>query len=310
MRNAFADEVTTLAASDPRITLLSGDIGNRMFDTFKEKNSGRFFNCGIAEANMMGTAAGMALSGLRPIIYTIAPFTTSRCYEQIRVDACYHCLPIIIVGTGAGLTYAELGPTHHSCEDLAMMRILPNMTVLAPADEIELRQGLRAALQLNSPIYIRIGKKGEPIIAKKDTSFKLGHSITVRDGTDICLIGTGTLLPVVLQAADLLTKQNITARVESFHTIKPLDLQTLFDVFSTYSHIAVIEEHSRLGGLSSSIAEWLATQSGLKGKLIAFGTDDQFMQTTGSQDYARAHFGLTAENIASQIIQQTSSSCT
>ena len=118
MRNAFADEANKLAKTDPRIVLLSGDIGNKLFDKFKDTNHGRFINCGIAEANMMGVAAGMALSGLRPIVYTITPFTTTRCFEQIRVDACYHNVPVIIVGTGSGLSYAELGPTHHSCEDL------------------------------------------------------------------------------------------------------------------------------------------------------------------------------------------------
>ena len=163
MRNAFAVEVTKLGLEDPRIVLLTGDIGNKLFDQFKDKNEGCFFNCGIAEANMMGVAAGLALSGLRPIIYTITPFTTTRCYEQIRVDACYHNVPVIIVGTGSGLSYAELGPTHHSCEDLAIMRVLPNMTVLAPADEVELRQCLRTALKLKGPVYIRIGKKGEKI---------------------------------------------------------------------------------------------------------------------------------------------------
>jgi len=300
MRNAFADEVTRLAATDSRVVVLSGDIGNRMFDTFKERYPGRFLNCGIAEANMMGVAAGMALSGLRPVIYTIAPFTTYRCYEQIRVDACYHCLPIIIIGTGAGLTYAELGPTHHSCEDLAIMRVLPDMTVFAPADAIELCRGMRAALDLNSPIYIRIGKKGEPIISNRKAPFSIGHASTIREGTDLCLIGTGTLLPVVIQAADILGRQGVSARVEHFHTIKPLDEKRLCEIFSSYATVTVVEEHSRLGGLGGSIAEWLATQNSMQGRLLSLGTDDTFMHTTGSQNYARAHFGLTAENIAEQ----------
>jgi transketolase len=301
MRNAFADEVTKLGMADPRVVLLSGDIGNKLFDKFKDNNEGRFLNCGIAEANMMGVAAGMALSGLRPIIYTITPFTTTRCYEQIRVDACYHNVPVIIVGTGSGLSYAELGPTHHSCEDLAIMRVLPNMTVLAPADEVELRQCLRAAFKLKGPVYIRIGKKGEAIIPKKDDQFEIGRSITVREGSEVCLIGTGTLLPTVLQAAELLAAKGITARVESFHTIKPLDEKTVGDAFSRYPVVAVVEEHSRIGGLAGSIAEWLAKNEGIKGRLISFGTDDDFMHEIGTQDYARAKYGLTAENIANKV---------
>ena len=302
MRNAFADEVTKLGLADPRIVLLTGDIGNKLFDQFKDKNEGCFFNCGIAEANMMGVAAGLALSGLRPIIYTITPFTTTRCYEQIRVDACYHNVPVIIVGTGSGLSYAELGPTHHSCEDLAIMRVLPNMTVLAPADEVELRQCLRAALKLKGPAYIRIGKKGEKITPKNDDKFEIGRSITVREGSDVCLISTGTLLPIVMEAASKLAVQGITARVESFHTIKPLDEGTLADVFSRFPVVSVIEEHSRIGGLGGSVSEWLARQDRTKGRLFLFGTDDKFMHEVGTQEYARAKYGLTAENIALKIL--------
>ncbi|MBI1175212.1 MAG: transketolase [Sideroxydans sp.] len=309
MRNAFADELTRLGVDDPRLVLLSGDIGNKLFDKFKDKNEGRFFNCGIAEANMMGVAAGMALSGLRPIVYTITPFTTTRCYEQIRVDACYHNVPIIIVGTGSGLSYAELGPTHHSCEDLAILRVLPNMTVMAPADEVELRQCIRAALKQDGPVYIRIGKKGEQIIPKNDDNFEIGRSITVREGSDVCLIGTGTLMPTVLEAAEMLAAAGITARVESFHTIKPLDEKALGDILSSYPVVAVVEEHSRIGGLYGGIAEWLASQDEkMKGRLISFGTDDEFMHEVGSQEYARAKYGLTAGNIANKIHAAFSSS--
>jgi transketolase len=302
MRNAFADEVTKLSTEDSRIVLLSGDIGNKLFDKFKVESGKRFINCGIAEANMMGVAAGMALSGLRPIIYTITPFTTTRCYEQIRVDACYQNVQVIIVGTGSGLSYADLGPTHHSCEDLAIMRVLPNMTVLAPADEVELRQCLQAALKQKGPVYIRIGKKGEAVTPKKDTHFEIGRSITVREGTDVCLISTGTLLPIVMKAAEVLSSQGVTARVESFHTVKPLDEKAINDAFSTYPIVAVAEEHNKIGGLGGSIAEWLAKQPAMKGRLISFGTDDEFMHEVGSQSYARKKYGLTEENIAKQVL--------
>ena len=201
MRNAFADEITKLSQSDPRVVLMSSDIGNRLFDRYKEAVPGRFFNCGIAEANMMGMAAGMAMSGYRPVVYTITPFTTTRCLEQIRVDVCYHEAPVIIVGTGAGLSYAQLGPTHHSCEDIALLRALPNMTVFCPADSVELRLGLRAALEQDRPVYIRIGKKGEPVLHDGEPPFELGKALTLRDGADVCLIGTGTIMPVLLAAA-------------------------------------------------------------------------------------------------------------
>jgi transketolase len=300
MRNAFADEITKLGAADTRIVLLSGDIGNKLFDKYKEHADGRFFNCGVAEANMMSVAAGMALCGLRPVIYTITPFTTTRCFEQIRVGACYHKAPVIIVGTGSGLSYAELGPTHHSCEDMAILRALPEMTVMAPADALELRCALRAALEHNGPVYMRIGKKGEPNIHADEPELRIGKAITVRQGTDVCLIGTGVMTAIALDAAKLLETQGISARVESFHTVKPLDEGTLEEVFGAFPIVATIEEHSRIGGLGGGVAEWLARQEGVCARLISFGTDDEFMHEIGTTGYARRRFGLTAENIAQQ----------
>jgi transketolase len=235
------------------------------------------------------------------VVYTITPFTTTRCFEQIRVDACYHEAPVVIVGTGSGLSYAELGPTHHSCEDMAILRTLPGMTVLAPADANELRAALRAALKVNGPVYMRIGKKGEPQMHKDVPDLKIGKSITMRKGNDVCLIGTGVMLAVMIDAAKLLQTRGLEARVESFHTIKPLDTSTLSDVFGKYPVVAVAEEHGRIGGLGGSIAEWLAAQAPTRARLLQFGTSDEFMHEIGSQHYARQRFGLTAENIVSQV---------
>lgn len=304
MRNAFADEITKLGANDPRVVLLSGDIGNRLFDDFKHESPDRFFNCGIAEANMMSVAAGLALSGLRPVTYTITPFTTTRCFEQIRDDVCYHEAPVIIVGTGSGLSYAQLGPTHHSLEDLALLRSLPGMIVFAPCDAVELRLGLRAALLQDAPVYMRIGKKGEPIIHSEPPDFQLGRAITIRPGEHTCIISTGNMMAVAIEAADLLGQDGFSSRVESFHTIKPLDTSRLSDIFARYSVVAVVEEHSRSGGLGGSVAEWLVTQDGLRGQMLGFGTDDVFMHEVGSQDYARRKFGLTAENIARKMLER------
>lgn len=302
MRNAFADEITKLGSEDPRIVLLSGDIGNKLFDKFKQAAEARFFNCGVAEANMMSVASGMALSGLRPVIYTITPFTTTRCFEQIRVDACYHGAPVIIVGTGSGLSYAELGPTHHSLEDLAILRTLPGMTVLAPCDEVELRLGLRAALAQSGPLYMRIGKKGEPVVHKTPPAqFALGKAITLRPGRNVCLIAAGTVMPEVLTAADALQSTGISTRVESFHTVKPLDGSRLAEVFRSVQLVAVIEEHGLLGGLGGAIAEWRAAQDGNLARMLTFGTADEFMHEVGTQEYARRKFGLTAENIAGRV---------
>lgn len=301
MRNAFADEITSLGAKDSRVVLLSGDIGNKLFDKFKEKAPGRFFNCGVAEANMMGVAAGMALSGLRPVVYTITPFTTTRCFEQIRVDVCYHKAPVIIVGTGSGLSYADLGPTHHSCEDLAILRTLPEMTVMAPGDSLELRAALQAALRHDGPVYMRIGKKGEPQIHSQISKLEIGRALTIQDGKDVCLVSTGVMLSVVMDAAKRLAEQKISARVESFPTVKPLDVRRLAEIFGQYPVVAVAEEHGRIGGLAGAVAEWLAAQDKPRAKLLSFGTADEFMHEVGTTEYARRKWGLTAENIAREV---------
>ena len=188
MRNAFAKEITRLAKSSSKLVLLSGDIGNRLFDEYKDIPNSNFLNCGVAEANMMGVAAGLAMSGLKPIVYTITPFTTTRCLEQIRVDVCYHNVPVIIIGTGSGLSYASLGPTHHSLEDFAIFRAVPNITILAPSDSVELKKCLNEALKMNTPVYIRIGKKGEEVLTKESTPLKIGKSINYKRGNEVCLI--------------------------------------------------------------------------------------------------------------------------
>lgn len=301
MRNTFAHELTTLAAAEPRLVVLSGDIGNRLFDDFKRVAPDRFFNCGIAEANMTGVAAGLALTGFRPVTYTITPFAVVRCLEQIRIDVCYHDLPVIIAGTGSGLSYAELGPTHHSLDDVAFMRALPGMTVVCPCDQTEVRLALRAALQQDGPVYLRLGKKGEPALHKAEPDFCFGRAITLRQGTDTCILSSGPISGVALSCADLLAQQGISVRVESMHTIKPLDTSLLQELSGRYPVVAVLEEHGLIGGLGSAVAEWLADQQGGTFRLLRFGTPDRFMETVGSQEYARSLFGLTTENLATAL---------
>lgn len=300
MRNAFADELTKLAATDPRLVLLSGDIGNKLFDAFKEVDAARFFNCGVAEANMMGVAAGLALCGLRPFIYTIAPFTTTRCFEQIRIDACYHDVPVVIVGTGSGLSYAELGPTHHSLEDMAILRTLPGMRVLAPCDATELRLALRAVLEDDRPTYIRIGKKGEPKIHDTPPSFRIGEAIVIRPGDTVALLCAGNMMSETVKAAEHLATQGISAEVVSFHTVKPLDTGYLARAAKRFRLLVTIEEHSRIGGFGSAVAEWRTT-SGSDARQLMFGTDDVFVHEVGSQAYVRNRFGLNGENIAESV---------
>lgn len=304
MRNAFAGEITELAKSEPHLVLLSGDIGNRLFDKYKELHPDRFFNCGVAEANMVSMAAGLALNGLKPVTYTIASFMTTRCLEQIRLDVCYHALPVVIVGVGSGLGYASLNATHHSCEDIAMLRTLPNMTVVCPGDPVETRLALRAALKHPGPVYIRLGKKGEPVIHKEPPTFQIGKGLVLRSGADICLASTGTILPIVLQAADELEKRGLSMGIVNFHTVKPLDEELLKHLFASYALVATIEEHSRLGGLGGSVAEWLSDQPPhQKGRLFRIGTEDRFMYEAGEQKHAQEFYGLTTHQIVEKILR-------
>lgn len=303
MRNAFADEITKLAQADERVVLLSGDIGNRLFDTFKVKCPGRFHNCGVAEANMIGVAAGLAMSGLRPVCYTITPFITYRCMEQIRVDVCYHHLPVTIVGTGAGLAYASLGATHHSCEEVGMLRLLPGLAVMAPADPMEVRSCLRAALVHTAPSYIRIGKKGEPAVHATVPALSVGSSLVLREGRDITLVVAGVLLPAALAAAESLAAKGISTEVITSPTVKPLDTAMLARVFGQRRLVATLEEHSVLGGFGGAVAEWLSEQRGPQARLVRFGTPDEFLHETCEQEHAQEKFGLTSAAIAARIEQ-------
>lgn len=303
MRNAFASELTVCAGDHENLVLLSGDIGNRLFDDFKARAPQRFLNCGVAEANMMGMAAGMALSGLRPVVYTINSFLTTRCYEQIRVDVCYHNLPVVIVGVGAGLGYASNGGTHHSCEDIAILRVLPHMTVLCPGDAWEVRQALRAALQHDGPVYIRIGKKGEPVVHPGKPDFTIGKGIVLKTGKDVCLLSTGNVLPLAMEAAEALAKKSVSAQVVSFHTVKPLDQKLLAEAFSRFAVVTTVEEHSIIGGLGGAVAEWLADRPAQKARLCRMGTQDAFLHEACEQESARERFGLTSASVAQKTFQ-------
>lgn len=304
MRNAFAKEITELAGRDERIVLLSGDIGNRLFNDYKDKYPERFFNCGVAEANMVGVASGMAMCGLKPLTYTIASFNTIRCLEQIKIDLCYPNLPVVIVGVGAGLSYAANGATHEALEDIALLRVLPNMTVICPGDVWEVRAALRGALELDGPVYIRLGKKNEPVVHDGPPDFAVGKALTVRDGADVCLLSTGTMLPVALETALELHNHGVSAQVTSFHTVKPLDGAFLENALSRFPFVVTIEEHSVLGGFGAAVAEWISAAGASPAKVLSLGTADAFLHEAGGQDFAREHFGLTPGRISEKVLKR------
>lgn len=303
MRNAFAKAVTELGDAHANLVLLAGDIGNRLFDNFKEKHPTRFYNCGVAEANMTGVASGLAASGLQPITYTITPFNTVRCLEQIRLDICYPNLPVIVVGTGSGLSYAGLGATHHSMEDIAILRTLPNMHIVCPADPVEVRLAVKDALRLKRPTYIRLGKKGEPIIHLSDPNFEIGRGIVMREGSDVAILGVGNMLAVALQTADQLQQKGLSTKVISLHTVKPLDEALLSQLFSEHKLVVVLEEHGLIGGAGSAVLEW---GNGLRAdlsKLLCVGGPDRFLSACGDQEEVRILLGLTPTAITQKIFK-------
>ena len=306
MRNAFAAAMVDLAASDPRVVLLVGDIGNKLFDPYKARFADRFFNCGVAEANMIGVASGLAMNGYRPVAYTITPFLTMRCIEQIRVDLCYHAQPVTLVGVGSGLSYAGLGPTHHSLEDLACLRSLPGMTVLAPADVTELRLALACVPSHGGPMYMRIGKKGEPAVHTTPPDFAIGRGLVLREGARVAILATGTIVPTALAAAIELEKSGISSTVASFPTVKPLDDALLAKMFERHDVVVTVEEHSIVGGFGSAIAEWVVDGPPRRARLVRIGTPDRFHDEAGGQGHARKKLGLTAEGIAAKARERLS----
>jgi len=298
MRDAFAQEMTRLAAKRTDLTLLSGDIGNRMFDRYKQVAPERFFNCGIAEANMMSLASGMALSGLRPVIYTITPFTTTRCLEQIRVGVAYHQAPVVIVGTGSGLSYAELGPTHHSLEDMAILRTLPGLNVLAPADSFELVAQLREALDASRPTYIRIGKKGEPPLHGKSAQAGIGKGNLLREGSDLLIVGVGPILSEAIKAAERVRSDGYSVAVASLGGVKPLDTTFLELMAQRFTRWLTLEEHGIIGGFGTALLEWQSERNGPTISIKRLGVPDRFIHELGDQSYSRHLLGLDSTKLA------------
>ena len=304
MRNTFAKTINQLALVDKNIVLLSGDIGNRMFDQLKKDCPKQFINCGIAEANMMSVAAGMALCNLRPIIYTITPFTTIRCLEQIKIGVAYHKAPVIIVGTGSGLSYSELGPTHHSLDDIAILKTVPEINILAPSDSLELSQFLEESVKCDLPTYIRIGKKGEPNLNLASNKISIGKANFLKEGKDLIILGIGPILSEALEAAKLLSKYGLDIAVASMGSVRPLDSNFLIEIENQkFNKWITLEEHYTNGGLGSTIMEWMFEKKlSDKVELTKLGVPNAFINKLGSQNYIRRKLGIDAEGIKNKIL--------
>ncbi|HEX8845316.1 MAG TPA: transketolase C-terminal domain-containing protein [Pyrinomonadaceae bacterium] len=302
MRTAFIEALVEAAEVDERIWLLTGDLGYSVLERFAQKFPKRFLNVGVAEQNLIGVASGLAMSGRIVYAYSIANFPVMRCLEQIRNDVCYHNLNVKIVAVGGGFAYGPAGYTHHALEDLAVMRSLPGMTVIAPGDPVEARQATKAVAEWPGPCYLRLGKAGEPIVHLTPPHFRIGKGLVARDGSDVTLISTGGMLKNTLEAAELLSAQKISARVLSMHTLKPLDVQAVSDAARSTRLLCAIEEHGEIGGLSDAIARCLAEQS-LKCAFLAFNISVEAGSMIGSQSYLLDRAGLSAEGISQRIVE-------
>ena len=298
MREAFFRSLVRLAVEDERIYLLVGDLGFGVADEFRRRFPERFLNAGVAEQNMTAVAAGLALAGKIVFTYSIANFPTLRCLEQIRNDVCYHDANVKIVAVGGGLAYGALGASHHATEDLAILRALPNMVVVAPGDPLEAEHATAAIARHPGPCYLRLGRAGEPAV-HTHIDFVLGKAVRIRRGNDLSLIATGGMLPVAAEVARLFDQDGVAAGLWSMHTLKPLDVEALREA-ATSGLLFTLEEHSAIGGLGSAVAEALC-EAGYSGIFRRIALPDAFVPCAGSAEYLRRRNGLDVESVLGRI---------
>lgn len=300
MRRAFIDTLYDLAKKDKKIFLLNGDLGFSVLEKFNAAYPDRSFNMGVAEANMVGAAAGLALSGKTVFVYSIIPFVTFRVLEQIRNDVAMQKANVKIVGVGSGWNYGSLGATHHSIEDIGVIRSIPDIAIIAPGDPYEAAAATKAIAGIKGPCYLRLNKQGDPMVHKNKPVFSVGRAIIVNPGRDATLIATGNMLPTAKEVSDKLKKEGINVRLISMHTIKPLDVGVIKRAARETPAIFTLEEHNIMGGLGSAVAEVLA-ESGFGGTFRRFGAPDEFTHIAGPHDFLRKHHKLLPNHIAGHI---------
>jgi transketolase len=301
MRTAFIERLYALAEEDSRVNLIVGDLGFGVVSNFARDFPGQFLNAGVAEQNMTGIAAGMALSGKIVFTYSIGNFPTLRCLEQVRNDICYHNANVKIVPVGGGLAYGALGSTHHATEDIAILRALPNMIVVAPGDPVEADYATISFVETPGPGYLRLGRAGEPRIHPDRIDFELGKAIPLRDGGDVTLIATGSILYNTLMVGEQLGRRGIQARILSMHTIKPLDVEALKSAAEETLAIVTLEEHSIIGGLGSAVLEKLSEMRVRDVPVKRIGLPSKFVSEVGEQSFLWDIYGLTTDKLVNSI---------
>jgi len=304
MRQTCMNMVYELAKRDPRVVFIGSDLGVGTLKQFKAEMPDRYYMEGVSEQNIIGMAAGFALEGKVVYFNTIATFITRRCFEQVVIDMCLHNVPVRLIGSGGGMVYAPLGPTHLAIEDIAIFRAVPNMTIVAPADANEMRRFMPESLNHPGPIYIRLGKGGDPIVTPDDQQFTVGRTYRLREGKDALIVTTGVTAKTSLDAAAALAQQGIQAGVLHVPTVKPLDADAILKGAASVPVIVTIEEHTVMGGLGSAVAELIAEANFSPAKRFKrLGIPDVFPDRYGSQASLMERYQLTANHLAQTVAQ-------
>jgi len=306
MRRVCLNNVHKLASVDERVVFIGSDLGPGTLDGMREEIPDRFFMEGISEQHIIGMSAGLAMEGFIPFVNTIAPFLTRRCFEQIAMDLCLNDLPVRLIGNGGGVVYAPLGPTHLANEDIAILRALPNMTIVVPCDAEEMARLMEQTLDWPHPMYIRLAKGGDKVVSKDEFGFDIGKAIMLREPDESLFITTGIMTQLALEAAEKLkVDDGIRCGVLHIHTIKPLDSKTLTHWLPKTKAVVTVEEHTRIGGLGSAVLEFCNDEMPEQAaKIIRIGIPDEFSDKYGSQDSLLAHWNLTADSLYKVMLKQ------
>ncbi|MDR1404851.1 MAG: transketolase family protein [Candidatus Methanoplasma sp.] len=295
-RDYYGKALSCLAGTNPNVVVLDADLADSTKTSeFRKIAPERFIEIGIAEQNMIGTASGLAASGKTVFASTFAVFASGRCWEQIRLAVAYPKLNVKIVATHCGISVGEDGASHQALEDIALMRVLPNMTVISPADAYETYAATKAIADFNGPVYMRLGRSEFPAVTDENAEFVIGRASVLREGTDVTLVGTGQMVALCIEAAEALREDGIDAEVINMSTIKPFDTETLGKSLNKTGSLVTAEEHSIIGGLGSAAAEFLSREMPVPLEMI--GTKDTFGES-GAPDQLFKKYGLTPEDIA------------
>lgn len=300
-RQGWADALKELGRQDPRVVVLDADLAKSTLTCqFKDEFPDRFFDMGIAEQNMVNVAGGMSLTGLIPFVSTYGVFVSGRAWEQIRTSICYGQLNVKLGGAHGGISVGPDGATHQALEELTIMRVLPNMKVIVPADYYETYKAVMAMKEMEGPVYIRFGREKVPVITTKDTPFEIGKAYSVREGTDVSIIACGVMVAEALDAAEFLESKGVSAEVINMHTIKPLDQETILKSAQKTGCVVTAEEHQKAGGMGSAVMEVLAQKSPVPVEMV--GIDDTFGES-GSPSELMEKYGITSKEIIEQALK-------